>query len=240
MLGAMTWGNLGLVVIFLVATAFLSWIVPIMIAAVLRRVRYQREGHTKYVVSHGHLHLVTLFFRLLFIVTGFVLSMQAIGVDVLHIVIILGFSTYLFAWGFQNTVSNAISGFMIMAEAKTQPGRHVVVMGYEGVVLNTDLRNTELRLLKNPDEIVAIPNASFDQSPVKYLSPRVPPSSLKTTKPSIVHASTTRHGSLPSERAVKLPTQQIRSRAKGDGGGQHRFYWKTGTTAPPSEMEEMD
>ncbi|MGE5252155.1 MAG: mechanosensitive ion channel family protein [Bacteroidota bacterium] len=74
---------------------------------------------------------------------------------------ILGFAV---GFALQDVMKNFASGIILILQAPFRAGDTISVAGFDGIVLDTDLRSTEMRL--NDGRIVMIPNATILSSPI--------------------------------------------------------------------------
>lgn len=110
---------------------------------------------------------LTLFFaqasRIMFILFGLVTALGTIGINVSALVAGLGLTGFALGFAFKDTISNILSGIMILLYRPFVIGDNIKVADFEGEVISIDLRYTRLNA-----EIgnILIPNSKCFTDPV--------------------------------------------------------------------------
>ena len=110
----------------------------------------------------------------LFMVLGFYMALQIVGIDLSSLTIIAGGISVGVGFGLQNIINNFVSGIIIFAEQPIAIGDRVEVSGIAGKVEKISLRSTMVVTSDNITMIV--PNADFISQTVtnwSYSDPKV-------------------------------------------------------------------
>lgn len=91
------------------------------------------------------------------------------GVNVSAAVTALGIGGLAVSLGFQNTLSNLIGGLQIILTKLIEPGDHVKIGNYEGIVHDVTWRHTTITTARG--EQVIIPNANINTQALVRLAP---------------------------------------------------------------------
>lgn len=148
--------KIGGVILILLIFYVLSKIVKSAIAKVSRRLELDT-------------HITTLFARtssITLIVFGFITALGTLGIDVSALVAGLGLTGFALGFAFKDTISNLLSGILILLYKPFMIGDHIKISGYEGVVVTIDLRYTELG---NQGSRILIPNSKLFTDPITVL-----------------------------------------------------------------------
>ena len=114
-------------------------------------------------------HLTSLLARtssIILIIFGFVTALGTLGINVSAIVAGLGLTGFALGFALKDTISNLLSGFLILLYQPFKVGNTIKVSGYEGDVVSIDLRYTELNSEGNK---ILIPNSKLFTDPVTVL-----------------------------------------------------------------------
>ena len=94
-----------------------------------------------------------------FIVIGWYMSLQFVGVDLSSLALIAGGISVGVGFGLQNIINNFVSGIIIFAERPIAIGDRVEVSGIAGRVVKISLRSTTV--ITNDNITMIVPNADF-------------------------------------------------------------------------------
>ena len=94
-----------------------------------------------------------------FIVIGWYMSLQFVGVDLSSLALIAGGISVGVGFGLQNIINNFVSGIIIFAERPIAIGDRVEVSGVAGRVVKISLRSTTV--ITNDNITMIVPNADF-------------------------------------------------------------------------------
>jgi len=100
------------------------------------------------------------------IIFGFVTALGTLGVNVSALVAGLGLTGFALGFALKDTISNLLSGVLILLYRPFKIGNRIKISGYEGVVIAIDLRYTELDSESNK---VLIPNSKLFTDPITVL-----------------------------------------------------------------------
>src|SRR5215472_72317 len=123
----------------------------------LTRLRHFDPGLTSYL---GQLASVTL------LVVGAISALGTMGVDVSVLVAGLGLTGFALGFALKDTVSNALSGILVLIYRPFRINDRISVTDLEGTVREINLRYT---VLEAEDKTILIPNSSLFTNPVKVL-----------------------------------------------------------------------
>jgi small-conductance mechanosensitive channel len=146
---------IGVVVIFVVFF-ILAKIIKRIITSAAERLKFDRN-------------LTSLLARtssITLIIFGFVTALGTLGINVSALVAGLGLTGFALGFALKDTISNLLSGVLILLYRPFEIGNRIKVSGYEGIVISIDLRYTELDSEENK---VLIPNSKLFTNPITVL-----------------------------------------------------------------------
>lgn len=111
-------------------------------------------------------HLASLLSRtssITIIIFGLVTALGTLGVNVSALVAGLGLSGFAIGFALKDTISNLLSGVLILLYKPFKIGDTIIIAGFEGNVVSIDLRYTELGRDANR---VLIPNSKLFTDPI--------------------------------------------------------------------------
>ena len=114
-------------------------------------------------------HLILLFARtssITLIIFGFITALGTLGINVSALVAGLGLTGFALGFALKDTISNLISGVLILLYKPFKIGDRIKISGYEGIVVSIDLRYTELDA---EDNKILIPNSKLFTNPIEVL-----------------------------------------------------------------------
>ncbi len=100
------------------------------------------------------------------IIFGFVTALGTLGINVSALVAGLGLTGFALGFALKDTISNLLSGVLILLYRPFEIGNRIKISGYEGIVISIDLRYTELDSEGNK---VLIPNSKLFTDPITVL-----------------------------------------------------------------------
>lgn len=127
-----------------------------VLAGSLVRKIIRRAGARTNPQREAILNLIANVARIGLLIFGFVTATGTLGIDVSALVAGLGLTGFALGFAFRDALSNVLAGIMILFYRPFQRGDRVAVTGFEGYVLNVDLRYTTL---ENESKVFLIPNA---------------------------------------------------------------------------------
>src|SRR5579872_5341860 len=137
---------------------FSFWIASALLVQVLRRLQSHARGSRQVV-----LHLLMQITKFTLIVFGIVTALGTLGVNISPIVAGLGLTGFAIGFALKDIISNVISGSLILFFQPFQIKDTIAVTGFEGKVLNIELRYT---VLEKDGKYILIPNANIFSNPV--------------------------------------------------------------------------
>ena len=114
-------------------------------------------------------HLTSLLARassITLIIFGFVTALGTLGINVSALVAGLGLTGFALGFALKDTISNLLSGVLILLYRPFEVGNRIKISGYEGVVVSIDLRYTEL---EGDGSKILIPNSKSFTDPITVL-----------------------------------------------------------------------
>ena len=100
------------------------------------------------------------------IIFGILTALGTLGVDVSALVTGLGLTGFAIGFALKDTISNLLSGVLILLYRPFQIGNRIKISGYEGIVVSIDLRYTELNF---EDNKILIPNSKLFTDPITVI-----------------------------------------------------------------------
>ena len=100
------------------------------------------------------------------IIFGVVTALGTLGINVSAIVAGLGLTGFALGFALKDTISNLLSGVLILLYRPFEKGSRIKISGYEGIVVSIDLRYTEL---DSEGDKVLIPNSKLFKDPITVI-----------------------------------------------------------------------
>ena len=143
-----------------------SWVA----AALARRALMRLAQRTARGAAHADvLNLAAVVVFWFGIAFGLVMGLGTMGINVEALVASLGLTGFALGFALRDAISNLLAGVLILTYRPFRYGDRIAVTGFEGVVVNIDLRYTTLA---DGNNIHLIPNQTMYSNPVTL---RVPP-----------------------------------------------------------------
>jgi len=111
-------------------------------------------------------NLIALFARsssITLMLFGFITALGTLGINVSALVAGLGLTGFALGFALKDTVTNLISGVLILLYKPFRIGNTIKIAGYEGIVVAIDLRYTELN---SDGSKILIPNSKLFTDPI--------------------------------------------------------------------------
>ena len=105
--------------------------------------------------------------RVIFTLFGIITALGTIGINVSALVAGLGLTGFALGFAFKDTISNILSGVLILLYRPFNIDDKIKVAGYSGKVISVDLRYTKL---DSEEGTVLIPNSKCFTDPVVVFS----------------------------------------------------------------------
>ena len=118
-------------------------------------------------VNGNLIHLFTKTVRVTIIIFGLVTALGTVGINVSAIVTSLGLTGFALGFALKDTISNILSGVLILMYRPFELGHYIKITGFEGLVVTIDLRYTELDSLGDK---ILIPNSKLFTDPITVIS----------------------------------------------------------------------
>ena len=135
--------------------------VTIVLSQVVRRLAVRAFGAASERVT---VRIIGRFLAYLVVAAGFVYMLQALHVQIGPLIGALGIGGIALAFALQDILQNLVAGIIIQARRPIRRGDTVQIGGYQGVVLDIDLRTVLLRTFDGLD--VYMPNRTVLQDPI--------------------------------------------------------------------------
>jgi small conductance mechanosensitive channel len=100
------------------------------------------------------------------IIFGLITALGTLGINVSALVAGLGLTGFALGFALKDSISNLLSGVLILLYRPFKTGNRIKISGYEGIVISIDLRYTELDSEGNK---VLIPNSKLFTDPITVL-----------------------------------------------------------------------
>lgn len=133
------------------------WVIGIIIEKVTLFIGRKSQIHQDILTLLGRLAKTAL------ILLGVVSALGTIGIDVSALVASLGLTGFALGFALRDALSNVLAGTLILIYRPFQIGDRIKVIGFEGNVLEVDLRYTTIQC---DDKRVLIPNSNLFSNPV--------------------------------------------------------------------------
>ena len=104
--------------------------------------------------------------RITLIIFGIVTALGTLGVNVSALVTGIGLTGFAIGFALKDTISNLLSGVLILVYRPFEIGNRIKISSYEGIVISIDLRYTELEFKGNK---ILIPNSKLFTDPITVL-----------------------------------------------------------------------
>ena len=173
-----------------------QWGPGIIVAIILFLVFFILAQLTKTIILHStgkirldpHLGmLMARVARITIIILGLVTALGTMGIDISAIVAGLGLTGFALGFALKDTISNLLSGVLILLYRPFTIGDNIKVAGHEGKVVTIDLRYTELEYEKDR---ILIPNSKLFTDPLVVSSEEDDISQQKLSATEVDHPPT--------------------------------------------------
>ncbi len=148
----------------------LSWVVRLtlifvlLIAAVTLLKRLLRERLLiRLGISPGHREVISTLVSYLLGALSFVMLLQAYGIDIISLTVVLGGLGVGIGFGLQEITKNLVSGITLLLEGKLQVGDFVEFNNISGYIKEISLRSTIIRTFDGGDIVVPNSNLTANQ-----------------------------------------------------------------------------
>jgi small-conductance mechanosensitive channel len=100
-------------------------------------------------------------------IVGLVTALGTVGINVSAIVASLGLTGFAVGFALKDSISNLLSGVLILIYRPFRVGQWISVKSFEGFVMSIDLRYTSL---EQGDEKILVPNSLLFTNPISIRS----------------------------------------------------------------------
>lgn len=104
--------------------------------------------------------------KITLIIFGLITALGTLGLNVSALVAGLGLTGFALGFAMKDTISNLLSGVLILVYRPFKMGERIMISGFEGVVVSIDLRYTELEY---EGKKILIPNSKLFTTPITIL-----------------------------------------------------------------------
>lgn len=104
---------------------------------------------------------------ILIMILGLVTALGTLGINVSALVAGLGLTGFALGFALKDTISNLLSGVLILLYRPFKIGNSIKIAGYQGKVIKIDLRYTELQYEENK---ILIPNSKLFTDPITVIN----------------------------------------------------------------------
>ncbi|MDH5572055.1 MAG: mechanosensitive ion channel family protein [Gammaproteobacteria bacterium] len=115
-------------------------------------------------------HITSLLARtssITLMILGVITALGTLGINVSALVAGLGLTGFALGFALKDTVTNLISGVLILLYQPFKIGNTIIISGFEGDVVSIDLRYTELN---SEGKKILIPNSKLFTDPITVLN----------------------------------------------------------------------
>ena len=144
-------------IVIAIIVFLLLWIVGIVAKKIIQGL----ANHSK--TKRYLLQLIGQTAKVLIIIIGAIMALGTMGINVTALVASLGLVGFAVGFALKDTLSNLLSGFMVLFYQPFRPGDMISVNKIEGQVTDINLRYT---VIKTDHEHTLVPNATILSSPV--------------------------------------------------------------------------
>jgi small-conductance mechanosensitive channel len=140
-----------------VAVIVVFWLLAVFVRAIVSRVSKSKRIEPALVRLMAKVAYIGL------IVTGLIMGLGTMGVNVSALVASLGLTGFALGFALKDIISNLLAGVLVILYHTFDEGDRIKVAGFEGKVQRIDLRYT---LLDTGSEVVFLPNQLLFNNPV--------------------------------------------------------------------------
>ena len=147
-----------------VGGVILIFLVFLILAKVIKRIITNNADRLK--LDRNLILLLARTSSITLIIIGFITALGTLGINVSALVAGLGLTGFALGFALKDTISNLISGVLILLYKPFKIGNRIKISGYEGIVVSIDLRYTALDADGNK---ILIPNSKLFTNPITVL-----------------------------------------------------------------------
>ena len=140
-----------------------------ILAVVIRKIIRKAGGATG--IDPSVVNLLARVANVVILIMGLVTALGTVGVDVSAIVARLGLTGFAVGFALKDSISNLLSGVLILIYRPFRVGQWINVKSFEGTVTAIDLRYTTL---EQGEEKILVPNSLLFTNPINIRSKSEP------------------------------------------------------------------
>ena len=140
------------------------WFASVILQKTIRRIYQKSDPGKKDVI-----HLMGQAVKIGLLVFGAVTALGTMGINVSALVAGLGLTGFALGFALRDALSNLLAGVSILIYRPFRRNDHISVAGFEGTVIEIDLRYTTLQA---EDKKFLIPNSTLFTNPISLLEAR--------------------------------------------------------------------
>ena len=137
------------------------YVVALILPVIVRRVGRRKN------LDQAVFNLIAQLVKAALIIFGAITALGTAGIDISALVAGLGLTGFALGFAFKDVLSNVLSGVLILIYRPFQKNDRISVAGFEGTVIQIDLRYTTLQA---EDKKVLIPNSTLFTKPISVLN----------------------------------------------------------------------
>ena len=141
------------------------WILAIVIRKIIRKAGVATGIDASVVNLLARVAIVVIW------IMGLITALGTVGIDVSAIVASLGLTGFAVGFALKDSISNLLSGVLILIYRPFRVGQWIIVKSFEGNVTALDLRYTTL---EKDDEKILVPNSLLFTNPINIRSKSEP------------------------------------------------------------------
>lgn len=147
-----------------IGSAMLIFIFFYILSKLVKRIIIKSTQHLS--IDEHLILLLARMSRVALIIVGLITAFGTLGIDVSALVAGLGLTGFALGFALKDTISNMLSGVLILLYKPFMVGDRITIAGFEGVIITIDLRYTELETNGNK---TLIPNSKLFTDPVTVI-----------------------------------------------------------------------
>ncbi|RKX74536.1 MAG: mechanosensitive ion channel [Spirochaetes bacterium] len=137
----------------------------VILSKILKKITSSAAKRLK--VNNNLIRLLAKTVSVTVIIFGLVTALGTVGINITAIVASLGLTGFALGFALKDTISNILSGVLILMYKPFELDHYIKITGFEGLVVNIDLRYTELDFLGDK---ILIPNSKLFINPITVVS----------------------------------------------------------------------
>ena len=146
---------------FALLVLFVFWLLAVVARKVIRKAGAVAS------IDASVINLLARAAYIVLLVVGLVTSLGTLSIDVSAIVASLGLTGFAVGFALKDSISNLLSGVLILIHRPFEVGDSIKVKTFQGRVTSIDLRYTRLEL---DGEKILVPNSLLFTNPISLLS----------------------------------------------------------------------